>query len=388
MSKKSMLLAAAALGLLSSTAGAVDWNGYFRVGPGQKNNPGGNDSRCFGANMEGGTYRLGNECDTYGEFGLSQGGTAGNVDYKVLFMTNLYRPGTDAGDVKVGVNQIYGQAKGFDLMPNQTVWIGKRFYGRADVHMVDTFFVNMSGTGAGIDGFSLGPASLNVAVFRDGEYNGTAGTGTNPGTRVNLDFTGIGVNPGGKLRVTTVFTDFSGPNGKTGAGLSLQHNQSGILGGDNTLWLQYAQGSAYLNMGFGGGTDDSDLKRWRIVESMQWTKGPLTGQAIFIYGKQGLSNAKETFNTIGGRVAYAFTKNFKLQGELGVSSHKPQGGQTDRLTKFTVAPTFSIGQDYYDRPEFRFYVTSFSFNDAYKATRPGLTKSSKTAVGFQLETWF
>jgi hypothetical protein len=33
-------------------------------------------------------------------------------------------------------------------------------------------------------------------------------------------------------------------------------------------------------------------------------------------------------------------------------------------------------------------VTSFSFNDAYKATRPGLTKSSKTAVGFQLETWF
>lgn len=382
MSKKSMLAAAAALAVLSGTAGAVDWNGYFRVGPGQKTDTGGDASRCFGGNMEGGTYRLGNECNTYGEFALSQGATAGNVDYKFLLMSNLFRPGTDPGDEKLGINQIYGQAKGFDLLPNQTVWIGKRFYGRADVHIVDTFFVNMSGTGAGIDGFDLGVGSLNLAVFRDGDNSG------NPGTRLNVDLSGIGVNPGGKLRVTGVYTKFSGTGGKNGTGISLQHNQSGILGGENTLWLQYAQGSAYLNMGFGGGTDDTDLKRWRIVESMQWTKGPLTGQAIFVYGKQGVSNNKETFNTIGGRVAYAFTKNFKLQGEAGVSSHKPQGGQTDRLTKLTIAPTLSIGQDFYDRPEFRFYVTSFSFNDAYKATRPGLTKSSKTAVGFQLETWF
>ena len=84
-------------------------------------------------------------------------------------------------------------------------------------------------------------------------------------------------------------------------------------------------------MGFGGGTDDSDKKRWRIVDSLPWTKGPLTGQATLVqFGKQGTPNTKETkFNSIGGRVAYAFTKNFKLQGELGIV--QPQAaGRPDR----------------------------------------------------------
>ena len=67
MKMKHTLLAAAALSLLSTTASAVDWGGYFRVGPGQKATTG-DGAKCFGANMDGGTYRLGNECNTYGEF--------------------------------------------------------------------------------------------------------------------------------------------------------------------------------------------------------------------------------------------------------------------------------------------------------------------------------
>lgn len=374
-------MAAAICGVLSTGAHALDWSGYFRAGPGQKTSTAGDTARCFGAGFAGGTYRLGNECDTYGEFALSQGGKAGNVEYKALLMTNFYRPGSDVGDEKVGVNQIYAQGKGFDIAPNQTFWIGKRFYGRADVHMVDTFFVNMSGTGGGVDGIALGSVSMNAAVFRDGDNT------TNPGTRVNLDFVGLPVNPGGKLRLTATFTDFSGAGGETGNGLSLQHNQSGVLGGDNTLWLQYAQGSAGLNMNFGTGTAGSDVKGWRIVESLQWVTGPLTGQALALVGKQGASGSKQSFNTVGGRVAYAFTQNFKLQGELGVSSIKPQGGTTQRLTKLTVAPTLTVGTGYYDRPELRLYVSSFSFNDAYQAAN-GLTKSSRTAAGLQVEMWF
>lgn len=382
MKMKHTIVAAAAMTLLSTTASAVDWGGYFRAGPGQKTTTAGDSSRCFGANMEGGTYRLGNECHTYGEFMLSQGGQAGKVDYKAYLMTNIFQDGSDPDGAAIKLNQIYAEGKGFDIAPNQTFWIGRRFYGRADVHMVDTFFVNMTGTGAGADGFDLGFGSLNVAVFRNNDNT------ANPGTRLNLDLNGINTNPGGKLRVTSVFSDFSGTNGQSGFGLSLQHNQGGVFGGENTLWLQYAQGSAYLSMGTGGATDTSDQKRWRIVESMQWTKGPLTGQALVLFGKQGTSGNKESFNTIGGRAAYAFTTNFKLQGELGISSHKPQGGQTDRLTKLTIAPTLTVGPGYYDRPEFRFYASRFSFNDAYRATRPGLTKSNANAVGFQVETWF
>jgi maltoporin len=390
---KPTLLAAAAISLLSTGAYAVDFGGYFRVGPGQKQSAG-DDRRCHNGlalGGKGGIGRLGNECETYAEFALSQGGKAGGVDYKALVMTNFGRGGSDVGDEKVGVAQIYAEGKGFDIAPNQTFWIGKRFYGRADVHMDDTFFVNMTGTGAGVDGIDLGLGSLNVAVFRQGDND------TNPGSRLNLDLTGINVNPGGKLRGTFVYTDYSGPDGETGYGLSLQHDQAGLLGGDNTFWAQYTTGTAGLDMGFRttniAGVDipitaqDSDFKQWRLVESLQWKNGPLSGQVLLQIGEAGTDDTKFKFNSIAGRAAFAMTKNFKIQAELGTSSGKVEGSETARVTKFTIAPTLTVGPNYYDRPELRFYVSTFKFNDAYQALN-GLSKSSKTAAGFQAEMWF
>ena len=386
MKLKNTVLAAAALLSLATAAQAVDFGGYFRAGPGSKG-----ANKCYGAPLEGGTYRLGNECNTYGEFQLSQGGKAGDVDYKATLMTNFYRPGSDIGDGKteVKVNQIYAEAKGFDVAPNQTFWVGRRFYGRADVHMVDTFYVNMTGSGAGVDGIDLGAGLLNLAVFRTSEFDDDNQPNDLRGTRLNADLQGVVTNPGGKLRITGTFTDFKGPDGNSGFGLSLQHNQQGVLGGENTLWLQYAQGSAYLSGNFGGGTDDSDMKRWRLIESMTWVTGPLTGQAQVLFGKQGVSGAKEAFSTIGGRVAYAFTKNFKLQGELGFSRMKPDGGDAQRVTKFTIAPTLTVGPNYYDRPELRLYYTHGAWNDTYRLNNPQFgNDKSGNSYGIQVETWF
>jgi len=387
MKIKFTLVAAAAISMLSSAAIAVDWGGYTRVGPGQKTTTGGDSNRCFNGGADGGKGgigRLGNECDSYGEFALSQGATAGGVTYKALLMANFYRGGdSSASGIATSVNQIYVEGKGFNVAPNQTFWIGERFYHRADVHMDDTFFVNMSGTGAGVDGFNLGFGSLSVAVFRKDDSSG------NPGSRMNLDLEGINVNPGGKLRVSTVFTDFSGAGGKAGTGISLQHNQTGFFGGENTLWLQYAQGSANLDQGFGGGTDDSGKKRWRIVASPAWVSGPLSGQALLQVGEEKQPNGdKRKYNTAGGRVGFAFSQNFKLLGELAVSRMTPiQGASTQQVTKLTVAPTLTVGPNYYDRPELRLYVSGFNFNSAYQAAN-GLTKSSKTSVGLQAEIWF
>lgn len=383
---KPTLLAAAAISLLSTGTYAVDWGGYVRVGPGQKQNSG-TEKRCFNGGADagkGGIGRLGNECETYGEFALSQGGEAGGVKYKTLMMANFFNPGSDPGGTETRINQIYVEGQGFDVAPNQTFWVGRRFYHRADVHFDDAFIVDMSGTGAGVDGIDLGMGSLSAAVFRTSDDDVD-----NPGTRLNLDLEGINTNPGGKLRVTGVFTKFSGDGGEDGFGISLQHNQSALFaGGDNTFWAQYATGSAYLNMGFGGGTDDNDKKRWRLTDAMTWIKGPLTGQAMVSIGEEETGPNKRKYNQIAGRVAYAMTKNFKLQAELGTAAQKPSNGaQTERVTKFTIAPTLTVGQNYYDRPELRFYVSTFKFNDAYQAAQ-GQTKSNKTAAGFQAEIWF
>ncbi|MBX3607518.1 MAG: carbohydrate porin [Piscinibacter sp.] len=383
---KPTLIAAAAISLLSTGAYAVDWGGYVRVGPGQKQNSG-TEKKCFDGGADGGhggIGRLGNECNTYGEFALSQGGEAGGVKYKTLLMANFFNEGSDPGGNETKVNQIYVEGQGFDIAPNLTFWVGRRFYHRADVHFDDTFIVDMSGSGAGVDGIDMGVGSLSAAVFRTGDESGD-----NPGTRLNLDLEGINTNPGGKLRLTGVYTNFSGPGGEDGFGISLQHNQANLFaGGDNTFWAQYATGSAYLNMGFGGGTDDNDKKRWRLTDAMTWVKGPLTGQAMVSFGEEKTGDVKRKYNQIAGRVAYAMTKNFKLQAELGTAAQKPtDGAQTQRVTKFTIAPTLTVGPNYYDRPELRFYVSTFKFNDAYQAAQ-GQTKSNKTAAGFQAEIWF
>ncbi len=385
------MFAAAALSLGSAGAHALDFGGYVRIGPGEKQNTAGDDKRCFDGHIMsgGGHFRLGNECDTYGEFTFSQGGKAGDVEYQAVLMPSFYRPGSDIGSTSLGLAQMYLSAKGFDFAPEQSFWMGRRYYNRAAVHFGDFFVVNMTGTGAGVEGIKVGSGGLGLAVFRDGDNSNTSAPNINPLTRVNADLTKLKTNPGGELRVTAAYTKGTGVAGSTGSGISLQHDQTGVLGGDNTLWAQYSQGSTGLNMGNGNPTDASSMKRWRLVESLLWKTGPLTSQVMLMVGKEDLTAlTSQSFTSVGGRVAYAFTKNFKLQGEIGVASNKPDGAPTQRLTKMTIAPTLTVGPNYYDRPELRFYVTRFNFNDTYRAAEAGLTRKSRTVAGFQAEIWF
>ena len=74
--------------LCASAAHAVDWSGYFRTGPGATKSD--TSRACYGLGGPGLKYRLGNECDFYGEFLLSQGFKTEGVDYKAALMTNLY----------------------------------------------------------------------------------------------------------------------------------------------------------------------------------------------------------------------------------------------------------------------------------------------------------
>jgi maltoporin len=395
------LALASTLALLAGSAGAVDFGGYFRAGPGATKKDAAR--ACYGLNGPGLKYRLGNECDFYGEFLLSQGFKTEGVEYKANLMTNLWSPGTDAGagatpaeqldHSKLGINQMYLEGKGFDIAPNNTFWIGKRFYGRADVHIVDTFYVNMSGVGAGVDGIDVGSGKLNVAYFR------TDGGATKPGTRVNLDLQGVETNPGGKLRVSGSFVngDFSG--GKSGFGLSFQHNQDNVfgLGGGNTFWLQFAQGSAGLDQNFGTLDAASGTRGFRVVESLTWQAGPFGGQAQAMWqqDKDGATGLKTNSGTIGGRMSYAMTKNLKWLTEAAYSQKKPDGGETQKLAKLTFGPALTTGPGFWNRPELRLYVTTAKWNAAANtaAGAGGVTgigdgKTTGTSYGAQVEIWF
>ncbi|MFM2065616.1 MAG: hypothetical protein RLZZ584_525, partial [Pseudomonadota bacterium] len=378
-------------------AHAVDYSGYFRGGPGLTSK---NTARaCYHlggpAITAGLNYRLGNECDIYGEFQIDQKYKLDGVEYSGTIMVNSYTNATDnPGSNGLAFEQLYGEAKGLDVLPEATFWIGKARGRRGDVHIVDQFFVDMKGVGTGVKGISLGSGKLGVAWYKTDSNPDATLAQQKPGNRINVEVLGIDANTNGKANLffTATKGDFDGGTG--GFGATLRHDQGKLFGTgiSNTLWLQYAQGSTSLEANFGDLTRKSSAKSTRIVESINWQSGAFGGQAIALIGSEEDNNkVKTTASTIGGRVSYAMSKNFKLLVEAGHSQYKPQGGTTAKLDKLTIAPTLSVGPDFWTRPEFRFYVTSAKWSAAAgnvtgQASLAG--KTSGTSAGAQIEWWY
>lgn len=385
---------AAACGLTSTAASALDSHGYFRAGPGATKK---NASRaCYGLSGPGLKYRLGNECDFYGEFFLSETFNVEGVETKVQFTPNLWNGGTDSNDAKLGLAEMFVEGKGFDIAPEASFWIGKRYYARADVHIVDTFFTQQDGVGAGVRDVKLGPGRLALAYFRADDGRGGA-PGDQPGSRVSAELYDIAANPGGKLRFIATATHGSFTGGKSGVALTAQHNQDNFLGlgGNNTLWVQYAQGSANVNTGFGDLAAGSGTKSFRVVDGITWQRGAFGGQAMALWQNDRDDAGNKTNSlSLGGRASYAVTRHFKMVAELGHSQRKPDGGPTQKLTKFTLAPTLSTGPGFWNRPELRLYVTTAKWNQAANAAAAsGVTgladgKTRGTSYGAQIEVWW
>jgi maltoporin len=205
--------------------------------------------------------------------------------------------------------------------------------------------------------------------------------------------------------------------GRKGASLTIQHYQHNLfeLGGGNTIWLQYAQGSSGLNGGFAKafnnpGTDGNDwvpdqtgnnwledhstAKSYRIADTFTWQVGAFGGQVLAHLQESDNVHPTSPFKTrgttVGGRMAYSFTTNFKLVGEAGVSTKKVGDNDTQRLAKFTIAPTLATGTGFSDRPELRLFYTRAKWNEAAAAGGNGLPtdKTSGNRYGVQAEIWW
>ena len=386
--------------------------GYFRVGPGNQNQP--TDSRaCYGLEGAGLKYRLGNECDLYGEVLLGANFKASDVDFSFNVMPSVYNG--SVGGSATTLQQLYVEAAGFGVAPGVKFWAGKRYFRRSDVHIVDTYYLNLSGVGVGAADIAAGPGKLALAYFgsdgNDEDYPELIDDDDNPitplvrrgprhGNRINFDYYDLPVNTNGTLRLVGTFTQSAGNNNeaRNGAAFSVVHKQDKLFEKDvaNSVWLQTAMGSAGLNGNFGPGEATSDVRSWRLIDSVNWQVGAFGGQAQAMYQNDRDANGRQTDSaTVGGRLTYAFTNNFKLVGEAGYSQKKPEGGATQKLTKFTIAPTFSTGPGFFKRPELRIYVTRAMWNDAANeaagplgVTRLGDQKTSGTSFGAQLEMWW
>ena len=144
----------------ATVAHAVDWSGYISAAALPPPTVSGESRQVLRPPAWGWKYRLGNECDFPGEFQLAQAMKADGVDVNAVLMTNYYSPATESNkspnvDDNFGVEMAYVEMKGIDFAPQTLFWMGKR-RDRDDVHIVDTFFTNVSGVGAGFNNVDLG----------------------------------------------------------------------------------------------------------------------------------------------------------------------------------------------------------------------------------------
>jgi maltoporin len=395
--------------------GDVSTAGYLRAGFGASSQKG--RMVCFAlANPQGliSKYRLGNECEVWGEFRLNAvvyAGDDGSVA-TLHFMPTVYIPTSYIGYSPNGAvsapdqlltstgavlyfPDLYADIKGIPWLFGGTAWAGTRYYKRESIYISDFFYWNPSGVGAGIEDVALGriwrsaPAVLSdvrisyAAFAVDGEpVSSGPGSPSLParidfGVRNDLQVRGIRPFEGAELQIGGQFiADWS--NDLDANGNPVTHNGWGVtgryvqklLGGDNKLAVQYGKGG-----GTGFGTlarfyypdfslrRDLSQARFRIVEdfTIQPT-GWLGTQVALVYqndqnylGSPGLTTK---WYSAGTRVGVAFTEHAKVLGEVGYDRvEKSNGAAPQWLAKFTGAVAITAGRGFMTRPELRLFYT-------------------------------
>lgn len=409
MLRKRMLLAPVALAAaatFSSSAFALEFHGYLRAGTGATS--GGGSQTCFQLPGAYSKYRLGNECENYGEVAFDHNvydgkdgvkfeyhvmfGYASNNDFQQDF-EDLTEDKTSSDDNHWALRQNWIEAKNLPFLAGGSAWIGKRYYKRNDVHITDFFYRDVSGYGGGIEGIAFGPGKFSYALFRNSSSDDQAMT------RHDFRYEGIPFFGFGSLEVGLNLNSGDGRDGATaedGTGIHVEHFMP-ILGGFNKLAIQYGDGSlsnlahAYPDYG------QDDRKSWRIVEQLQWQVSPaFSGMATFVWQDQ---EDNYEWMSLGVRPVWHVSDYFKVQFEYGRDQVKPKSGdsnnrRTRTLDKFTLAPTLVAGRGFWARPELRLFVTHAKWNDAARDLWGGIaggrlgSDTSATSYGIQAEAWW
>jgi maltoporin len=300
------------------------------------------------------------------------------------------------------------------------------------VHIVDTFWLQVTGPGAGIENIDVGIGKFSYANMRSeaagyvapttsASANGDnlqnllrATTAASPTTQmVNHDFRleGINIGAAGSLGVGANFVsdNNSSSSGATNAnGWSAWANQSMVIGGvQNGLVLQVAHGEGSLDGGglpWWGSNNNHDA--WRVIDAANFEFGEnVNGQAFFAYGKEKFPwfHAEKTSASIVVRPVYHFTDVYSLAVELGHSQVTGDTADiaagTNHLDKLTIAPQISMGSGFYARPVLRAYYTMANWNQGGASACTGRdcgvglpsftsTTTSGSSYGFQMEAWW
>jgi len=409
--------AAVAMALASASASAVDFHGYMRSGIGISQD---GDMQVYSKNKVG---RLGNENETYGELQLGQevynkAGKSFYVDSMIAVQSDQSNDWESTGDsdgtTEFALRQFNVQAKNL-FGGNETIWAGKRFYQRHDIHITDFYYWNVSGAGAGIEGIQAGPGQLSLAWVRN-DRSSSEGTGVTGNLNVNtLDarYAGIPLWSDASLEMGVDYAivnptdsqDDENPDLKNGVMITAELTQ-GLLGGFNKTVLQYGTEGYSKNFAFYGDGSwyGAEAKKgadgWRVINHGVISLGDswdISHQLAYGIGNEMWSgnDSYETFSAVV-RPVYKWNDNMKTIFELGYHDDKISytGGSSESYDgeKYTIAQAFTAGKGFWARPEIRvfasYYTTGGTAWGSDNAPFTGSNSDSNWNFGVQAEAWW
>lgn len=423
--RKVPLAVAIAAGILSAQAGAVDFKGYARSGIGWTGS--GGEQQCFQATGAQSKYRLGNECETYAELKLGQE-VWKEGDKSFYFDTNVAYSVSQQNDwesTSPAFREANVQGKNLiEWLPGSTIWAGKRFYQRHDVHMIDFYYWDISGPGAGIENIDLGFGKLSLAATRSSESggSGTFADRDKFGNRVydnivpndvfDVRLAGLETNPGGTLELgvdyghTNIPDDYSLQPGasKDGWMLTAEHTQS-MLKGFNKFVLQYATDSM-TSSGKGvpqGGSINNDGSMWRVLDHGAISLGD-SWDLMYVGMYQDIdrdNNNGTQWWTVGVRPMYKWTPIMSTLMEIGYDNVKSQR-TSDRNSQYkvTLAQQWQAGDSIWSRPAIRVFATYAKWDEKWGYNDSGVAYNDTSAktfsrgdndewtFGAQMEIWW
>lgn len=418
----------------------VEFHGYFRAGYGRDNE--GGSQVAFQAPGAFSKYRLGNEAENYGElmFGknfyvpnlfsldpqLRPDGTPTGPIARVETMISVYNPYQDllnSGSTSFGLPELFASIGNVvPSQPSMKFWAGSRYYRRQDIHIIDFFFYNMSGTGGGIEDFELpfgkmafawiGAASTSgFSDLPQPDPNNKAGF-----SKGNWDLRLYDVTlPLGKGEFGVVYAhadsgkDASGNSapGSDGASVNFLHTAEQFISTDgaNKFSLQFGTGPAKtFTSGFETFTlptgvfirpDVNNSWRFRATEHFtanlneHFSIGPALVYQFSDYTQYG---GIVQWVSAGVRPILHFNKYISLAFEGGVDWVKNNDqGTSDYLYKLTLAPQISLGNRFFSRPVIRAFVTYAHWGDQFKGQVGGNDYADDTeglTYGVQMEAWW
>ncbi|OZG75522.1 hypothetical protein BTA51_02710 [Hahella sp. CCB-MM4] len=393
-------MATALAAVMAMNAGAVEWHGYARSGIGMSDD---GDQQCVDVKTVG---RLGNECETYAELGLAQevynrDGKTFKVETMLAYKTDQtgdyesLAAGDDSGDI--ALRQMNVQAKGLlGFAPEATLWAGKRYYQRHDIHHIDFYYWDISGPGAGIEGIDAGPGKVSIAWTNGYSNQNTldlryAGLPVGSSTlELGLDvakpeLTDAEKDAGSKDDISALFTgELSTP----------------VMSGFNKVVFQYGHegfGQPMRDFGSGnwlGGLDQGGkgyrLIDWGVIKPSSQIE--LGYSAIYANFEDDTLKDDRSFWSVSARPMYKWTDHTRTILEVGYFDADDDGAET-QLSKITLAQAWSAGPSYWARPEIRIFVSSISndSSDASGKDTSGIFNGGEDSVinfGVQAEAWW